>query len=54
MNNLLEMLKKREDVKPMVYHQTKLTELINLYWIFALILLLLTTEWIIRKRSGNY
>lgn len=54
MNNIIDILKKREDVKPVIYYQTKLTELINLYWIFGLILLLLTAEWLIRKRSGNY
>jgi hypothetical protein len=54
MNTLPDILKKREDVKPIVYHQTKLTDLINLIWIFVFILILLTTEWFLRKRSGNY
>jgi hypothetical protein len=53
-NKIPAILQKREDIKPMVYDQTKLTDIISLKWIFILILALLTIEWLLRKRSGNY
>ncbi|MDG1262212.1 MAG: hypothetical protein P8O05_10665 [Flavobacteriales bacterium] len=36
------------------YERTQLTDLINLKWILALLLGLLSIEWLTRKRSGSY
>ena len=44
----------REDIKSISYSQKKLTDLINLKWIFFLLLALLSFEWFIRKRNGAY
>ncbi len=44
----------REDLTPRMYAQKDFTELINLRAIFFIALLLLTLEWLIRKRSGSY
>ncbi len=49
-NDLLQ----REDLLPVAYAEQKLNELINLKWIFFLILALLSLEWFIRKRFGGY
>lgn len=46
---LAKMLETRDDMKPMVYSHTQYTELLNLAWIFILIILLLTAEWVLRK-----
>lgn len=54
LNQLEEMLINREDIKPVSYIQQKLNEMINLKWVFFLILVLLSFEWFIRKRSGAY
>ena len=54
LNQLEEMLINREDIKPVSYTQQKLNEMINLKWVFFLILVLLSFEWFIRKRSGAY
>jgi hypothetical protein len=51
---LHDALLKREDIKPVIYNSKKLLDLINLWWIFALIMLLLTAEWFFRKRNGAY
>jgi hypothetical protein len=54
MDKLLEVIKSREDIKPVVYSNERLDELINLKWVFFLLLLLLSLEWFFRKRSGAY
>jgi hypothetical protein len=54
LNNLSEELKKRNDIKPVSYTQKKLSDVINLKWIFALLIVLLSAEWFLRKRNGAY
>lgn len=41
-----------ESIKPITYSQNETTELIDLKWIFALLLILLSTEWFLRKYHG--
>ena len=45
-------LQKSGQLKTLSYEDRKYEELINLKWLFALILLLLSTEWFIRKRNA--
>ena len=47
-------LASRGDIKPIVYTEDRLKELINIKWIFALILVLVSAEWFFRKRAGVY
>ena len=54
MEKLLDLLKKRDDIKSVSYSQKVLNEMISLYWVFFLILILLSTEWFLRKRFGGY
>jgi len=42
----------REDIRPVSIRQDKLSDLVGNPWLFGLILLLLTAEWVIRKREG--
>ncbi|MCB0819680.1 MAG: hypothetical protein KDC13_03585 [Bacteroidetes bacterium] len=51
---LTEKISKREDVKPVSHIESTVKELVRFPWIFALILLLLSIEWFVRKRSGGY
>lgn len=51
---LLELINKRQDLKTVSYVEKKLTDLINLKWIFFVLLCLLSFEWLLRKRSGGY
>ncbi len=54
--NLLSIaddLEKNELIKTISYEDRKYEELINFKWIFALILLLLSMEWFLRKRNGE-
>jgi hypothetical protein len=54
LNGLLNTLNKREDIKPVSFTHKKLTELVQLKWIFFLLLSLLGIEWFIRKYYGAY
>ncbi len=51
---LSDLLKTRDDIKVVKYTQKKYDDLINLSWIFFLILGLLSAEWFLRKRNGGY
>lgn len=55
--NQLEKLQKEisssETIKSITYSHKQLTDLVNLKWIFYLIILLLSTEWFLRKQNGK-
>ncbi len=53
-DELQEEIKQREDIKPVLYSQKKFDDAISLRSIFFLILLLVSVEWFVRKRSGTY
>ena len=44
----------RNDLRPMVYTQSKFEDVVNWKWIFFLVIGLLTVEWFLRKRNGAY
>lgn len=46
-------LESNELIKPVTYTQKQLSDLIDLKWLFFLVLGLLSLEWLIRKRSGS-
>ncbi|OAQ38286.1 hypothetical protein A5893_15980 [Pedobacter psychrophilus] len=50
--SLEELIPKNEKVKTISYEEKSYDALINLKWIFALIMLLLSVEWFLRKRNG--
>ncbi len=52
--SLASIIQAREDIKPVVYNPKKLIELVQMWWIFAILMGLLTLEWFIRKRQGAY
>lgn len=53
-DELTDFLKGQNKAKPTIYYQDKFYEFINLKWLFALLLLFLSTEWFIRKFKGAY
>jgi hypothetical protein len=53
-DKLIDALKTREDLKPVSFTHKKLEDLVNLPWVFFLMMLLLSIEWFIRKRAGAY
>ncbi|HYG16998.1 MAG TPA: hypothetical protein VEC12_14670, partial [Bacteroidia bacterium] len=54
MEKLADLIKKREDIKPVSYMQTAFRDIINLKWVFFVLLALLATEWFLRRRNGAY
>ncbi|RNL51067.1 hypothetical protein [Pedobacter jejuensis] len=44
---------KNENIKTISYEDRKYDELINMKWLFGLILVLLSVEWFFRKRNGE-
>ena len=51
--SLVDEIEKSGQVKTISYEDRKYEELISLKWLFALILILLSTEWFLRKRNGE-
>lgn len=54
MQTVKDLLEKRDDIKTVVYSERRYTDLINIFWVFLLIVTLLGTEWLLRKRAGGY
>jgi hypothetical protein len=54
MEKIFDLLGARDDIKTVSYVQKKYTDLVNIFWVFLLLLALLSTEWFIRKRNGGY
>jgi hypothetical protein len=51
---LKPILEKQETARPVVYSETKITELIHAKWFFLIIVLCFSLEWIFRKYLGGY
>ncbi|MFS2188492.1 hypothetical protein ACCC92_17570 [Mucilaginibacter sp. Mucisp84] len=53
LSQLADLIRKNENIKTVVYEDKHYSDLIDLKWLFVLILLLLSTEWFLRKREGE-
>ena len=53
LDDLVSELKKENDVKPVLKEKKTFKELIDNKWMFIIILILLSTEWILRKIWGS-
>ena len=51
---LLPLLNSREDAKPVIYSRKHFTDLISFIPLLALIILVLGTEWFLRRFNGSY
>ena len=54
MRTIAEKVKSKKSVKPTIYQTTKTRSVINLKWIFFVLLTLLTLEWFLRRYFGAY
>jgi hypothetical protein len=52
-SKLADLIRKNENIKTVVYEDKHYSDMIDLKWVFVLILLLLSTEWFLRKREGE-
>jgi hypothetical protein len=53
-SGLAEMINSNKEIAGIIYTKKELADLINLRWIFFVILTLFAIEWYIRKRNGAY
>lgn len=54
MNTLAERIRNRKDIASISYLDEEVQDIINLKWIFFVLLALLSIEWFVRKRGGAY
>lgn len=54
MDNLLDLIKNNEEITSTSFEEKRYEDIINLKFLFFLLLALLSAEWFIRKRSGVY
>ncbi len=54
MQKIADEINANETIKPLSYAHQRLEDLINLKWIFGLLLFTLAAEWFFRKREGGY
>jgi len=52
-STLADLIKKNDNIKTVVYEDKHYSDLIDLKWIFVVILALLSIEWFLRKREGE-
>jgi len=52
-DKLAALIRKNENIKTIVYEDKRYSDLIDIKWLFVLILLLLSAEWFLRKREGE-
>lgn len=54
MQKLQQLLENKQDLKTITYTHKKLSDLIDIKWIFYLLMGILSLEWFMRKRNGLY
>lgn len=54
LSQLPDLLKARDDVKSVSYTKKRFSDVVNLFWVFGIIVLLLSAEWFLRKRFGAF
>jgi len=52
MDKLADLIKKNNNIKTIVYEGKHYDDLVDIKWVFVLILALLSAEWFMRKREG--
>jgi len=54
LSQIPDLLKARDDVKSVSYTKKRFSDVVNLFWVFGIIVLLLSAEWFLRKRFGAF
>ncbi|MDP9047948.1 MAG: hypothetical protein M3N14_07410 [Bacteroidota bacterium] len=52
-SGLANLIRKNENIKTVVYEDKRYSDLVDVKWVFVLILMLLSLEWFLRKREGE-
>ncbi len=54
MLNIYDIIKSKEEIKTISYIEKKYSDVINLFWVLVIIIILMSSEWFIRKFMGSY
>lgn len=54
MQKIIEVIKNRDDIKPVVYSKKRYTDLVDFFPMLLLIIILMGAEWFLRKFYGSY
>lgn len=54
LNELEAALRSSDDIVTLSFERSRLSDLINVTWLLIALIVLLATEWLLRKWSGNY
>lgn len=54
LKELPALLRERDDIKTLIYTRKSFNEFNNIIWVLVLIVVLLSTEWFLRKYKGSY
>ena len=52
-SQLANLIRKNENIKTVVYEDKHYSDIIDVKWVFVVVLLLLSVEWFLRKREGE-
>lgn len=52
-SRLADLIRKNDNIKTVVYEDKHYSDLVDVKWVFVTILVLLSTEWFLRKREGE-
>jgi hypothetical protein len=50
---LAGLIRKNDNIKTVVYEDKHYSDLVDVKWVFVIILALLSAEWFMRKREGE-
>jgi hypothetical protein len=53
MNKIANAIQKNDRIKPIIYQNQDVKSWIDLKWIFVLLMMMLATEWFVRKWNGS-
>jgi hypothetical protein len=53
LGQLADLIRKNDNIKTVVYEDKHYSDLVDLKWLFIIILALLSAEWFMRKREGE-
>jgi len=53
-DEMADNIRQRDDIRPRIYAHKEYAEIINMRFLFFIILFFLAVEWFVRKRSGSY
>lgn len=54
LNGFSDLLLKNDDIKPILFQKAQTTPVLDLWWLLAILIVLLAVEWFLRRYFGGY